>query len=283
MSEDSGKESEIHTELRGFYAVWYREIIRYLKDRPRVVAAVFTPLVWLILFGIGFSSFFRFSGINYVNFVFPGIIAQTILFTSIYLGTSIMFDKQFGYLKEILVAPIRRISIFSGKLFGGATDAMIQGIIVLALSFIFGIGVSPSVFLACLPIMLIIAIIITSMSLTIATRLKSFESFSLVMTFIVLPLFFSSGALFPLETAPSWFQALGYINPLTYAVDALRGLMLGHTPTVISLNQLTIYYDLIRTLLFGNHIFPLWLDIAVLGAFALVVVAVGVSSFGKRT
>jgi ABC-2 type transport system permease protein len=303
LKKEEKMRGETRAELRGFYAVWYREIVKYLNDRPRAFAAIFTPLIWLALFGVGFSSFFSQEGFNYIDFVFPGIIAQTILFTSLYLGTSITVDRQFGYLKEILVSPIRRISIFSGKMLGGATDAIIQGTIVLALSFVFGIGISPQVFLACLPIMILTAFIIVSMSLTIATRITSFASFSFVMTLIVLPLFFSSGALFPISTTPEWlpilvyiasggsvllpintmpvwFQILSTINPLTYATDALRGLVLGHT--LVSFNPMTFQYDLIRTLLFGNNVFPLWLDMAVLGGFALGMIALGVYTFGIR-
>ncbi|MGQ9722169.1 MAG: ABC transporter permease [Candidatus Jordarchaeum sp.] len=280
MLEKVEEKTEIRAELRGIYAVWLREIKRYLRDRTRILSAIFTPLIWLLLFGVGFSGLFQQAGFNFIFFVFPGIVGQSILFTSMFLGISVIYDKQFGFLKEMLVAPIRRISVFSGKLFGGATDAMIQGTIVLCLSFVLGIGIGPLVFLACLPVMFLTAITILGLSLTIASRLQSMESFGLVMTFIVMPLFFSSGALFPLTTAPGWLQTLSHFNPLTYAVDALRGLILGNT--LITYNPTTFWYDLIKTLLFGNSIYPIWLDIAVLSGFAVGLILLGAFSFGMR-
>ncbi|MFB0562281.1 MAG: ABC transporter permease [Candidatus Lokiarchaeia archaeon] len=280
MLEKVEAKTEMRAELRGVYAVWLREIKRYIRDRARLITAIFTPLIWLLLFGVGFGGLFQQSGFNFIFFVFPGIVGQSILFTSMFLGISVIYDKQFGFLKEMLVAPIRRISVFSGKLFGGATDAMIQGTIVLCLSFVLGIGIDPLVFLACLPVMFLTAITVLGLSLTIASRLESMESFGLVMTFIVMPLFFSSGALFPLDTAPGWLQTLSYFNPLTYAVDALRGLILGNT--LITYNPITFWYDLIQTLLFGNNIFPIWLDIAVLGGFAVGLILLGAFSFGMR-
>jgi len=271
---------EMYGELRGIYAVWLREVKRYIRDRARLVSAVTGPIMWLLLFGVGVGGFLSQSGVNYVSFLFPGIVAQSLLFTSIFLGISIIWDREFGFLKEMLVAPIRRISVFSGKMFGGATDAFIQGLIVLSLAFVFGIWMDPLVFLACLPVMILTAFAFVSMSIVIASKIRSLESFSLIMTFINMPLFFSSGAIFPLDRAPGWLQTMGYFNPLTYVVDALRGLILGHQ--LVYYNPLTFQYDLLRTLLYGNHIFPLWLDLAVLVCFAAAMMMLGAYVFGRR-
>lgn len=273
-------DSEARAELRGMYAVWLREVKRYIRDKMRIITAITAPIVWLLLFGVGFSSFFRQSGgFNYLNYMFPGIIAQSLLFTSVFLGISVIYDRQFGFLKEMLVAPIRRISVFSGKMFGGATDALIQGSIVLSLSFLF-IPVEPVMLLACLPIMLLTTMGFVSMSIIIASRMKTLEAFGLIMNFVNLPLFFSSGALFPISSAPGWLQTLGYFNPLTYAVDALRGLLLGNT--VISFSIYTLPYDIFRSLLLGNHLFPLWLDLAVLGGFVGAMILIGAFAFARR-
>ncbi|WXG42113.1 MAG: ABC transporter permease [Candidatus Freyarchaeum deiterrae] len=293
---------ETRAELRGMYAVFLREIKRYFRDRSRIVTAITSPLVWLILFGVGFAGFFRQSGgINYVNFIFPGIVCQSLLFTSVFLGISVIYDRQFGFLKEMLIAPIRRISVFSGKMFGGATDALIQGSIVLLLSFIFGVTISPVTFLSCLPIMLLTTIGFVSMSIIIASRMRSFESFGLIVNLVNLPLFFSSGALFPVSNTPqwlpiviynytgvivptnsipAWFQVLNMFNPLTYAVDALRGIILGNT--VISFTPATLQSDILRSLIFGNNLYPIWLDIIIVAGFAALMLALGAFSFRTR-
>lgn len=273
-------DSETRAELRGIYAVWLREVKRYVRDRMRIITAVTAPIVWLLLFGVGFSSFFRqFGGINYLNYIYPGIIAQSLLFTSVFLGISVIWDRQFGFLKEMFVAPIRRVSVFSGKMLGGATDALLQGTIVLSLSFLF-IPIDPPRLLACLPVMLLTTMGFVSMSIIIASRLKSLESFGLIMNFVNLPLFFSSGALFPISSAPGWLQTLGYFNPLTYAVDALRGLLLKNT--IISFSIYTLPYDVARSLLLGNNLFPLWLDLTVLGGFVGMMILVGAFAFARR-
>jgi ABC-2 type transport system permease protein len=293
---------ETRAELRGMYAVWLREVKRYLRDRSRIATAITSPLVWLVLFGVGFAGFFRQAGgVNYVNYLFPGIVSQSLLFTSVFLGISVIYDRQFGFLKEMLIAPIRRIGVFSGKMLGGATDALIQGSIVLLLSFLFSVPIGPLVFLACLPIMLLTTIAFVSMSIIIASRMKSFESFGLIINLVNLPLFFSSGALFPINTTPQWlsvllyvysgglypinntpvwFQTLGTLNPLTYAVDALRGLVLGNT--VVSFSPATLQFDIIRSLLLGNNLYPLWLDIAILGGFAAAMLLLGAFAFRTR-
>jgi ABC-2 type transport system permease protein len=302
VKKEVKRKRKTRAELRGMYAIWLREVKRYLRDRSRLISAFASPVVWLLLFGLGFATFFRGAGVlNYVNFLFAGIVAQTLLFTSVFLGISVIYDRQFGFFKEMLVAPIKRISVFSGKMFGGATDALIQGSVVLILSFPFGFGIPAATLLACLPIMLLTAMGFVSLSLILASRMRTLESFGLIQNLVNLPLFFSSGALFPINTTPqwltiilyvytgglypinytpSWLQILGTVNPLTYAVDALRGLTLGNTP--VSFSALTLQYDVIHSLLFGNAIHPLWLDLGVMGLFVVAVILIGAFAFARR-
>jgi ABC-2 type transport system permease protein len=289
-------------EVRGMYAIWLREVKRYLRDRSRLISAFASPVVWLVLFGIGFTSFFtQAGGLNYESFLFAGIVAQTLLFTSVFLGISVIYDRQFGFFKEMLVAPVKRISVFSGKMFGGATDALIQGSIVLILSFPFGFGIPAATLLACLPIMLLTAMGFVSLSLILASRMRTLESFGLIQNLVNLPLFFSSGALFPITNTPQWetiilyfltggfypinytpywLQVLNTLNPLTYAVDALRGLTLGNKPVSFSLS--TLQYNIIHSLLFGANIYPLWLDLTILGGFVVAVILIGATLFARR-
>jgi ABC-2 type transport system permease protein len=256
------------TELRGFYTLWLREVKRYLRDRTRIVSSFVQPLLWLVVFGAGIGAAlrggFQIAGVNYQTLIFPGIVAQTLLFTSMFMGISVIWDREFGFLKEILVAPISRFSLFMGKMLGDSTDAMIQGVIVFGIALALGITFSLTAFLICLPLMLLITIGLVSVGLIIASFMGSLESFGAIQSFINLPLFFLSGALFPINGSgtPQWLQIASRLNPLTYGVDALKTVILGapYAPFQIQ---------------------PLLVDIAVVGAFDLVMIAIGTWAFSR--
>lgn len=219
-----------------------------------------TPVLWLVIFGGGLGLSLSATGYNYQQFLLPGIIAQTLLFTSIFLGISVIWDRQFGFMKEILVAPIGRLSIFTGKMLGVGTAAIIQGIIVIALGFIIGVPLSwYSVSLA-IPVMILITVGVTCIGLIIASLMTSLESFGTIVMFVNMPMFFLSGALFPVTNLPSWIKWVFYINPLTYGVDALRGVMISGWHTLL----------------------PMYYDILILCAFNVVVVIIGTYLFGKK-
>jgi ABC-2 type transport system permease protein len=215
------------SEIRGIYTLWLREVKRYIRERTRLVSSFFQPLLWLVIFGSGlrFSSIGP-SGIDYQKFIFPGIVGQTLLFTSMFMGISVIWDREFGFLKEILVAPVSRTSVFVGKMLGGSTDAVIQGSFVFVFSFVVGISMSIEAFLASLPIMVLITFGLVSIGLIIASFIESLESFGVIQTFVNLPLFFLSGSLFPLDRVPQWLVWVSIIDPLTYGVDALRTVIL---------------------------------------------------------
>ena len=252
------------TELRGFYTLWLREVKRYLRDRTRIVSSFIQPLLWLVIFGIGIGASLRAApvGLTYQQLIFPGIIGQTLLFTSMFMGISVIWDKEFGFMKEILVAPVSRISIFLGKMVGDSTDALIQGVIVIFLGLLLGIGLDPITFLACLPVMLLITFGLVSIGLTIASFMGSLESFGAIQSFINLPLFFLSGALFQIQSLPDWMQAVSKLNPLTYGVDALRTVILGGAWQAYQLQ-------------------PLIIDLAAIGFFDIIMIAIGTWAFGK--
>jgi ABC-2 type transport system permease protein len=195
----------------------------------RIISSFFQPLLWLVIFGTGFRFSGQIGGLNYQEYIFPGIIGQALLFTSMFMGISVIWDKEFGFMKEILVAPISRVSIFLGKMIGDSTDALIQGTIVFFLGIMLGIKIDPITFLACIPVMLLITFGLVSIGLTIASFMGSLESFGAIQSFINLPLFFLSGALFPTTgpSIPEWLQIASKVNPLTYGVDALRTITLG--------------------------------------------------------
>jgi ABC-2 type transport system permease protein len=229
------------------------------------VSSFVQPLLWLVIFGVGIGASLRavpVPGLTYQQLIFPGIVGQTLLFTSMFMGISVIWDKEFGFMKEILVAPVSRFSIFLGKMVGDSTDALIQGCIVLLLGLALGIGVDPVTFIACLPIMLLITFGLVSIGLTIASFMGSLESFGAIQSFINLPLFFLSGALFQIQSLPDWMQTAARVNPLTYGVDALRTVILGGAWQPYQLQ-------------------PLLVDIGVVAGFDVLMIVVGTWAFGK--
>jgi ABC-2 type transport system permease protein len=256
------------SELRGIYTLWLREVKRYFRERVRPVSSFIQPALWLIIFGSGFAGLARGSvlppGMTFQVFLFPGIIAQTMLFTSMFMGISVIWDREFGFLKEILVAPISRGSIFLGKMLGNSTDAIIQGIITFLLGFIIGVQLNLLVFALALPLMIMITFGLVCIGLSIASSMTSLESFGVIQSFVTLPLFFTSGALFPVNTpgTPWWLQDISHLNPMSYGVDALRAVVIGSNASYA--------------------LSPLYVDIIVVVAFDLVMMAIGTWLFSRR-
>ncbi|BAM70233.1 ABC transporter permease subunit [Methanothermobacter sp. CaT2] len=244
-------------EIEGIYTIWLREMKRFFRYRSRIVTSIVTPLLWLIIFGTGLGAAVRFGGVpgGYKAFIYPGIIGQTVLFTSIFSGVSVIIDRQYGFLKEILVAPISRESMVVGKALGISTASMIQAAILLALSFIVGITMSPQCFIVSMVIALIISMGLGGLGLVIAAFTDSMEGFNLIMSFIVLPIFLLSGALFPITGLPAWLQGAVYINPLTYAVDALRFTILRESVLPLGVNMVVITIFAVVTVLIAAFLF----------------------------
>ena len=216
-----------------------------------------TPILWLVIFGSGLRLSVSIPGVNYLQFLLPGIIAQTLLFTAIFLGISVIWDRQFGFMKEILVAPIGRTSIFAGKMFGVGTAAMFQGLIVILLGIIIAVPLTLYGVSLAIPIMILITVGLTCIGLIIASLMTSLESFGTIVTFVNMPMFFLSGALFPVTSLPSWLQWVFYINPLTNGVDTLRGVMIPgwHTLLPISYEILIIcVFDVVMVVI-GTYLF----------------------------
>lgn len=209
------------------YFLWLRQLKRYVRARSRIIGALGQPLLYLLALGFGLGPVFAKAGAgNYLHFLVPGVIAQSILFTSIFSGIEIIWDKQFGFLKETLVAPVSRWEIMLGRTLGGATVATVQGMIVLAIAFVLGFRPTNFFLLIFVPLyMALIAILFTSLGTAIASLVEDMQGFQLIMNFLVLPLYFLSGALFPLTGIPVALKILASIDPLTYGVDSLRGLL----------------------------------------------------------
>jgi len=222
--------TEISTYLGKIYALWLREFKVYLREKSRLVASTFTPLLWLFVIGNGFGSSTTLTSlhaIDYQKFIFPGIICMSVIFSAVFFGSYIIWDRKFDFLKSVMVAPVSRGTIFTGKTLGGMTNSLIQTTILLVVGVIIGIPFSPLSILETAAVILLLSFALTSLGLTIGSYMTSLEGFQMIVSFVVFPLFFLSGALFPLDRLPVWLSVLTTIDPATYSVDALRQIILG--------------------------------------------------------
>ncbi|HLD49061.1 MAG TPA: ABC transporter permease [archaeon] len=243
--------------ISDIYTIWLREMLRTFRARSRIISSLAMPFFWLVFIGVGIGSSFSLPGMNYISFLSPGIIGMILLFNSMFSSLSVIWDRQFGFLKEILVAPVSRTSIVLGKTLGGATMAIVTAFIMLLLEIVLGF-VNPSFGIVfAFVFMILTAVCFVSIGLIIASRMESMEGFQMIMSFLIMPVFFLSGALFPLQNTPAWMQFASHFDPLTYGVDGLRGSMI------------------------GTSIYPLWIDFTVLSAITLFFIFMGSYMFSK--
>ena len=213
-------------DLEAIQMLCQRDLMRFLRERTQLYGSLARTVVWLFILGAGLRGSVTVPGnISYLQFVFPGMLAMAIIFSSLQSAISIIFDREFGFLKEILVAPVPRTSVVIGKALAGAIIATLQGTVLFVFAPFVGVFPNPLQILACIGVMLLIGVGLTSVGIMIAARMTSFEGFGTINNFVVLPLYFTSAAQFPLTRAPQWLQVLARFNPLTYAVDILRGLL----------------------------------------------------------
>ena len=214
--------------MNAIYILWLRELKRYSRSRSRMIGSLGQPILFLFALGFGLGPVFQRAGQgNYFQFLGPGIISMSILFTAIFAGIQVVWDRQFGFLKETLVAPVPRWQIMLGKTLGGATIAVIQGLLVLILATIFGFRPEIGLLFLTVIYMLLVALFFTGLGISIASVLTDFNGFQIIMNFLVQPVFFLSGALFPLDNLPSVLSSITAIDPLTYGVDGIRGTLTG--------------------------------------------------------
>jgi len=248
--------------LQTIYVMWLREMKRFLRAKSRVIGTLAMPFFFLFTMGFGFNSGFTLPGagpdINYLDFLVPGIIGMTMLFTSMTAGISVLWDKEFGFLKEIMVAPVSRVAIVLGRIAGGVTTALIQGILILVIALFMGFKIANvGSFLLAVLFMLLIGIGFIGFGVAIASMMEDTQGFSLIMNFVIFPIFLLSGAFFPITNFPNWLRPLSYIDPLTYGVDGLRN-------SLINFSQ-----------------FSAGLDFGVLAVFSIVMVILGTYLFNK--
>lgn len=250
-------ERRLQKELMGIYAVWWREFKVFQREKSRIVSSIVQPLMWLFLFGSGIGASVSISDVNYRDYIYPGILTMSVLFGSVFFGLYIVWDRKLDVLKAILVAPVSRLSIFLGKVLGGCTDVILQVLILFLFSFLFP-SINPWGIPLALLLLFITSIALVSMGLALGSLLESLEGFQVISAFIVFPLFFLSGALFPVnDKLPIWLQGLVKLNPLTYAVDGVRGALL------------------------NVNIFPFYVDFIVITFFAVIMFLLGSILFSR--
>lgn len=245
--------------MKVIYILWLRQLKRSVRSKARIIGSLGQPLLFLVALGFGFGPIYqKAGGGNYLQFLAPGIIAMGILFMSVFSGIEIIWDRQFGFLKETMVAPVSRINIMIGRTLGGATVAMMQGVVVLAMAIAFGFRPTSWALLpVALLFMFLIAVLFTALGTAIASVLDDMHGFQLIINFLVMPLFFLSSALFPLQDLPKPMVIAASLDPLTYGVDGLRG-----------------------TLVNGSH-FGIGMDLLVLGVVTALLVVIGSYLFSK--
>lgn len=256
-------------DLRGAYSIWQRELIRFFRERTRAVTSFVQPILYLLVFGTGLGAAVRGELVagDFRVFLLPGVIVMTSLFTSMFAAVSIVWDREFGFLKEILVAPVGRSSVIAGKSAGGATTSAIQGLAIMIFAPLVGLSVPPLRILAVAPILVLFAVSINLLGIALASRIETMQGFMFVMNFITLPLFFLSGAVFPLTQVPGWLRALAYIDPATYAVDAIRRILIPTFPAALEV---------------GGRPIPIAFDVAVLAAFGGLMFVLAVRGFRRQ-
>ena len=238
-------------------ALWLRQIKRHYRSKARLIGSFAMPLLFLIAFGFGFGPVFAQAGQgNYLQFLVPGMIAMSILFSSVMSGIEIIWDRQFGFLKETLVAPVSRLEIMIGRTLGGATVAFAQGFLFMLLSMLLGFRIiSWTMLPLAILFMILIALFFAALGTAIASLLDDMQGFQLIMNFLIMPIFFLSGAVFPLNTAPTVIQWISKINPLTYGVNGIRACLLGTAQSSIFGNLILLSVLTVIILIIGSKLF----------------------------
>jgi ABC-2 type transport system permease protein len=265
-------------DLRAIKIVWQRELIRFSRDRMRIVTSLFQPLLFLFVLGGGLSRLASGGthGVDLRTFVYPGVLAMAVMFTAIFSAASIVWDREFGFLREMLVAPVRRGSIVLGKCLGGATVAGFQGVIVIALAGLVHVPYAPTMLLEVLALQVLLAFSITAFGVMAAARINQMQSFMALTQMLVMPMFFISGALFPVAGLPRWLEVLNRIDPLTYAVDPIRRAVFAHLDIAPAARRALDP----GVTWFGWHV-PGLVEAAVVAVLGLVMLAIAVWEFGR--
>jgi ABC-2 type transport system permease protein len=280
----SRRRPRLLADLRGVYIIWYRDLLRWWRDRQRILPSAVQPILYLFVFGVGLGSAISGGrgagasalGVSYTTFMYPGVLGMSVLFTSMFSAMSIVWDREFGFLKEIQVAPISRAAVAVGKALGGSTVAMLQASLLLLVSPLVGVVLDPLLVLQILGLLFLLAFALSAFGVAIASRMRSMEGFQVVMNFVLMPILFLSGAFFPLNGLPAWLAALTRVDPAAYAVDALRRVVL---------TSAGVPSDLANGLAFTGptgEALPVVVDVVILALFSLPALTLAVRWFGQQ-
>jgi ABC-2 type transport system permease protein len=263
-------------ELRAVKVVWYRELLRFRTDRGRILSSFAQPLLFLFVLGKGLGASIgggTFGGADYSTFLFPGVLATSVMFTAVFSAISIVWDRELGFLREMLVAPVSRTSIVLGKCLGGATVATLQSLVLLALAGLVGVPYVPVMLIGSVCLLFVIAFAITAFGLVLAVRVQSIQTVMPRVQLLLTPLMFLSGAFFPVTAAlPTWLHVLTLVNPLTYGVDALRRLILHYVDPAAGAAW---------ALHWGDWLVPGWLDVVIVAGTGGLLLAVAAWLFNR--
>jgi len=272
-------ERSVRHDLRAVSIVWRRELIRFRTDRLRAITSLVQPVLFLFVLGTGLSRLASRglpAGVDFRTFIYPGVLAMSVLFTSIFSAASIVWDREFGFLREMLVAPVRRWAIVIGKCLGGATVATFQGIIFLALAGVAHVPYNPLLLLTLVGELLLLSFTLTAFGVMMAAQIKQIQAFMALTQLFVLPLFFLSGALYPLNGLPAWLTVLTRIDPLTYIVDPMRSAVFGH----LSVSPLAVQ-TLSPGITWFGWVVPLGLSLAMVAFMGAAMLAIAIAEFRK--
>ena len=272
-------EHTLRSDLRAASIVWRREMIRFRRDRLRAVTSLIQPLLFLLVLGTGLSALASHSlppDVSFKSFIYPGVLAMSVLFTAIFSAASIVWDREFGFLREMLVAPVSRSAIVTGKILGGATIATIQGIIMLALAGLADVPYNPVLLLTLAGELFLLAFTLTSFGMMMAARITQFQAFMALTQMLVMPLFFLSGALYPLRGLPGWLSVLTRIDPLTYVVGPMRHAVFEHLPlSPQAVDALS------PSITWAGWPVPIPLSLGIVAAMGLGMMAVAIATFSR--
>jgi len=271
-------EGRVAGDLRAVKIVWQRELARFFQDRTRIAAQVVQPLLFLFVLGAGLNTLASGGthGVNLKTFFYPGILGMSVMFTAIMSAASIVWDREFGFLREMLVAPVRRWSIVVGKCFGGATVAGMQGLIVVAMAGLVGVPYNPIMLIEVIALQLLLAFTLTAFGIMMSARMTQMTAFFTLVQMVVLPLYFISGAMFPVSGLPTWLAVLNRIDPLTYAVDPIRRVVFAH----LSLSpQARAALD--PGVTWGSWHLPIGVEVAVVAVIGVVLLGIGLVEFSR--
>jgi len=272
-------------DVRAVSIVWRRELIRFRTDRLRAITALVQPFLFLFILGTGLSnlaggSLPQSGTFDFKTFIYPGVLAMSVLFTAIFSAGSIVWDREFGFLREILVAPVSRGAIVIGKCLGGATIATFQGVIFLCLAWFAHVPYNPVLIISLIGMLLLLSFTLTAFGVMMAARIKQFQAFMALTQMLVMPLFFLSGALYPLTGLPAWLTVLTRLDPLTYVVGPMRHLVFSHLNVSAQISAI-LNTHLAPDITWAGWVVPLWLSLGIVAVMGLVMMSVAIAEFSK--